>query len=304
VAVNTTWGGQDENGNPAGSSAGPPYGISCTPVLPLTRLRAKDIRVVGGVDNPANYVALNSGDPSPLRANRLPIPDPYAGLPPPTLSNASGLVSATNYGGVTVTGLPAIDPPVTLNPGIYDWIQVSSGVVTFSPGIYVIRSVNPQSGIALSLQGGTITAQGVMFYITNATGYSIATGAPDASDAANDSNPPPSPSQTSTTPSVAIDVGLFNGSFSPLAAGGLFDEMLIYQRRDDRRPIVIVKQSLIGSASMAGTIYAKWGHLLLTCNGTLETRIAVGSLRFANVLQCTIAPGTLMPPAKDVYLVE
>jgi hypothetical protein len=80
--------------------------------------------------------------------------------------------------------------------------------------------------------------------------------------------------------------------------------MLIFQRRNDRRPIVIVKESLLGNTTMEGTIYAKWGHLVLACNGTLQTRIAVGSLRFANVLETRIAPDDLMPAAEDVYLVE
>src|SRR5262249_39802009 len=108
VLVNTSWGGVDESGNPAGRDSGPPYAASCTPLIPLTALLARDIRVVGGVDNPSNYGSFQSGQASPLKAGKLPVPDPYASLPAPTLSNDPAHVSATNYGGVQVSGLPLL----------------------------------------------------------------------------------------------------------------------------------------------------------------------------------------------------
>ncbi|HEV3344178.1 MAG TPA: pilus assembly protein TadG-related protein, partial [Pirellulales bacterium] len=115
VLVNTTWGGVDQNGDPAGSAPGPPYAIACTPLISLTRLLATDIRVVGGVDNPANYGSVAPGKSSPLQANKLPVPDPWIGLPVPTTSVDPVNVSDANYGGVQVTLLPIQQQ--TLNPG-------------------------------------------------------------------------------------------------------------------------------------------------------------------------------------------
>ena len=84
VLVNNEWGDRDEHDDPAGRAAGPPYACSCMPILPLTKLRAEDIRVVGGVDNPANYGHVNPADSSPLQANKAPMPDPLKSLPVPT----------------------------------------------------------------------------------------------------------------------------------------------------------------------------------------------------------------------------
>src|SRR5262249_6682352 len=51
IHVNTEWGGMDENGDLAGSIAFPPYGMACMPILPTTRVRAREVRIAGGVDN-------------------------------------------------------------------------------------------------------------------------------------------------------------------------------------------------------------------------------------------------------------
>src|SRR5690606_4319611 len=69
VIVNTTWGGVDENGDAAGESEPPPYALTCMPLLPLTQLRAREIRVAGGVDVPENYGHFNAGEATPLDAN-------------------------------------------------------------------------------------------------------------------------------------------------------------------------------------------------------------------------------------------
>ncbi len=65
-----------------------------------------------------------------------------------------------------------------MTPGVYDWIQVVSGKVVFNPGVYIIRSVNPVTQIGLSVLAGQVSANGVMFYITNTTTYSATSGAP------------------------------------------------------------------------------------------------------------------------------
>ncbi len=302
VLVNNDWGGVDQNGNPAGRDSGPPYGASCTPVAALTKLSARDIRVVGGVDNPRNYAAFASGNPSPLQANKRPVPDPLIDLPVPTIAADGANVSTTSFGGVTVAGLPLVGPVQQLHPGVYDWIQVLSGRVLFNPGVYIIRGKNPVTQFALLIAAGTVTADGVMFYVTDSAAYDPAIGAPDSGD--GETVPPP-PGMTTLTPSTVINAALIGSSLTPLSNGGSpFDGMLIFQRRMDRRPVLIVNETMIAGGSIAGTIYAKWGQLVFTGQGTYDLRFAAGTVRFLTVLDVTLAPARLFPPVQEVFLVE
>jgi hypothetical protein len=302
VLVNTEWGGKDENGQDVGETKGvlgTSHAISATPV---SRLLARDIRVVGGVDDPNHYGPLDASDPSPLKAGRLPVPDPLGNLPVPTMAVDSQNVKDTMYGGVSVNAVPLIGTPVTLQPGVYDWIEVNSGIADFMPGIYVVRGVNPITQLAINVVGGQVRANGVMFYITDSAGYTPASGAPDNSDGESTA---PFPSLASSLPSALINVGLLGSSFSGLnAPGSPFHGMLIYQRRHDRRPIILVQENLIGAGQLRGTIYSKWGHLVLAGKGTYEARIVVGTLRLLALLDMNVQPGELLPPAEDVYLVE
>lgn len=302
VLVNTRWGGVDENGSPAGVGPGPPYGISCTPLLQLTKLQARDIRVVGGVDNQANYSDFVSGQPSPLKASRTAVPDPYAALPVPSESASSAGVDTTLRGGVRVATLPLIGPTTTLQPGVYEYIEIISGTVVFQPGVYVIRSVSPLTGISLSIVGTTVTANGVLFYITNSQAFSATDGSPDNADVGTT---PTAPTTPPAVPSVVINAALLNSSFTPLQDPlSPLNGLLLYQRRNDFRPIAIVNQTLIGGAAIRGTIYAKWGHVIFAADGTYDVRIVAGSLRLAAVLSLAFTPSQLLPPAQDVYLVE
>jgi Flp pilus assembly protein TadG len=301
VLDNNQWGGVDQNGNQVGQSAGPPYGASCMPLISLTSLLARNIRVVGGVDNPANYANFTSGQASPLRANQLPVPDPFASLPVPTVAVDPANVVATNYGGVQVIGAPLIGPPTVLNPGVYDWIEVVSGNVVFNPGVYIIRGVNPVTQVGLNVLAGTVTANGVTFYVTNTTTYSPLSGAPDASDGNAVAAPPTAMQQI---PSVVI-ASLLGSSYSGLnAPSSPFNRLLIYQRRLDRRPIVLADQQLLLAGTLQGTVYGKYSQIVFAANGTFDLRLVGGSIRFANLLQTVIAPTQLLPPAQDVYLVE
>jgi Flp pilus assembly protein TadG len=301
VLVNTEWGGVDENGAPAGDRSAPPYGVACMPVLPITRLRARDIRVAGGVDAPSNYENFQTGQRSPLQANRLPVPDPFAGLPVPTTSTDPSNVNPLLRGGVTVAGAPLIGPPVTLQPGVYEYIRVVSGIVTFTPGVYIIRNVEPDTQMSLQLIAGTVNAQGVLFYITNAAGYDGVSGGPDASDV---ETPPASGGASQLTPSVFIQASLLGSGISGLNdPDSPFDGMVIYQRRHDRRPIVIAHQNLLGG-DFAGTVYAKWGHVAFVGNGTYDARFVCGSMRVLTLFDSMLAPSKLLPPAQDVLLVE
>lgn len=302
VLVDTTWGGVDEHGAPAGSNSGPPYGISCTPLLALTHLSAQDIRVAGGVDNQTNYGNVSAGQASPLRCGRLPVPDPYISLPVPSQASDSANVSAQSRGGVQVVGIPLIGPTTILQPGVYEWIEVVSGQVVFKPGVYVIRNVNPATGVALNIAGGTVTANGVLFYLTNSAAFDATSGAPDSGDGETQ---PAQSLPNGATPSVQINAALPGSNYSPLSdPSSPFDGMLIYQRRADRRPIVVVQESLLGNGTLSGTLYAKWGHVLFTGTGTYDVKIVSGTARLVSALGMTLAPHTLLPAAEDVYLVE
>ena len=286
ILDNNQWGGVDQNGNPAGNGLGPPYGAACTPLLPLTNLVARDIRVVGGVDNPKYYGNFVSGQPSPLRCNKLPVPDPYANLPAPTVSSDPANVDPTDRGGVNVVSLP-LGLPVVLNPGVYEWIQVTAGTVVFNPGVYIIRNVNPLTQISLAVIAGQVKANGVMFYITNSTSYSATSGESRLGR------------RELGSASRLLGRGLaqrghrlfvekhllpINTSSSP------FNGLLVYQRRLDRRPIVFADETLILGGTLSGSVYAKYAQIIFAANGTFDMSFVAGSMCFANILQCTIAP--------------
>jgi hypothetical protein len=268
-------------------------------LISLTNVAAQDIRVVGGVDNPHNYGSINAGQASPLRCNALPVPDPFSSVPAPTTAADGKNVVATNYGGVTVIGLPLL-PAKTFNPGVYDWIEIVSGSVTFNPGVYIIRSVNPITQVALNGVAGTVTANGVTFYITNTANYSPASGAPDNGDG----NAVPPAGSPNLIPSVVI-ASLLGSSYSGLNdPSSPFNGLLIYQRRIDRLPIVLVDETLILGGTLSGAVYAKYGQAIFAANGTYNLQFATGSMLCLNVLQCKLSPTTLLPPAMDVYLVQ
>ena len=300
ILDNNTWGGVDQNGQPAGSGAGPPYSASCTPLIALTSVAAQDIRVVGGVDNPHNYGGLTPGQPSPLRCDMLAVTDPYGSVPAPTTSVDPKNVVATNYGGVSIVALPLLGT-TTLNPGVYDWIQVVSGTVVFNPGVYIIRNVNPVTFLGLSVIAGSVQANGVMFYITNTTTYSATSGAPDNSDG---NSAPPTRSLNNVFPSVVI-ASLLGSNYSALNdSSSPFNGLLFYQRRVDRRPIILADETLVLGGTLSGAVYSKYGQLIFAANGNYNLKFAVGSALFLNALQCTLAPTQLLPPATDVYLVQ
>lgn len=331
VLVNTKWGGQDENGLLVGDGPVPPYGVACMPLLPTTRLTARDLRVAGGVDSLNCYSQFVQGGPSPLQANRLPVVDPLASVPPPTTSADSLHVVSTERGGhvvvVNVLSVQNVMQPLIgalwpvlkntveallgpvlvtspLQPGVYDSITVISlGAVTFQPGVYVIRGKSPVTQMSLAVIGGWIQADGVMFYVTDSTGYSAVTGAPDASES---STLPPSNTITSALPSVLLAPLLPGSNISGIdSASSVFDGLLIYQRRNDRRPIVLAATHLIGGGQVAGTIYSKWGHVaFIGGSGAYDLKFVCGTMRVITAFDTTLAPSELFPGATDVFLVE
>jgi len=320
IQVNTEWGGQDEHGSPAGVNSPLPYGAACMPLLATTKVFTRDLRVVGGVDALSNYEAYQTGGSHPVQANRLAVPDPLKDISTPTIAGATAyghqvyvkLISLSPVLGsfsALLQGLlqPVLDPillnPAPLNPGVYDSITVVSlGEVKFNPGVYIIRGRSPITQMSLCVVGGWVKADGVMFYITNGGSYSVASGFPDSGD--GETAPAP-PGVGNILPSIVINVGLLGSRFSGLNdAGSPFDGMVIYQRRQDRRPIVILNDDLLGNGSSAGRVYAKWGHVIVAGKGTYDASFVAGTMRILAVLNMNVAPSDLLPPAEDVYLVE
>jgi len=302
VLVNTGWGGLSQNSRPCGLGFGPPYSIACMPLLGLTKLRAVDIRTSGGVDHVQNYSAMDPANESPLKTDRLPVPDPFGPLPPPSIASDPTNVATVDRGGVTVVGLPLIGPPVTLQPGVYDWIEVASGVAHFQPGVYIIRGRHPVTQLSLSLLAGEVQAAGVLFYITDSASYNAASGAPDASDG---DAAPAGGGIGGLLPSVAVQGLVLGSKITGLDdPSSPFDGMVIYQRRHDRRPIVIAQTGLLGTDGVSGQIYAKWAHVAIVGSGDFDLSVVAGTARVVTAGTTHLAPTQPLPAARDVYLVD
>jgi Flp pilus assembly protein TadG len=321
ILVNTEWGGQDEHGSPAGVNSPLPYGAACMPLLATTKVFARDVRVVGGVDALSNYDAYQAGGSHPVQANRLAVPDPLKDISTPTIAGATAyghqvyvkLISLSPVLGsfsALLQGLlqPVLDPillnPAPLNPGVYDSITVVSlGEVKFNPGTYIIRSRSPITQMSLCVVGGWVKADGVLFYVTDSATYNASSGSPDASD---NHNVAPANLAGSVVPSVLLAPLLPGSSISGLSnASSPFNGMLIYQRRVDRRPIVVSGLKLLGGGAVSGTIYAKWGHVIfLSGLGTYDLRFVCGTMRVLTIGETTLAPTKKFAAARDVYLVE
>jgi hypothetical protein len=80
--------------------------------------------------------------------------------------------------------------------------------------------------------------------------------------------------------------------------------MTLFQRRQDRRPVVFVQENLLSGGTLQGTIYAKWGHVIVAGIGTYDARFVAGTMRLIALLDLTINPSNPFPAAQDVFLVE
>lgn len=336
VHVNNEWGDRDERGEPCGQALGPPNAVACMPLLSTTRLHAHEIRVVGGVDDENNYLPFLQGARDPLRANSLPVPDPFEGIPTPSAASDPGNVAipteppvdlvvvalsqadaqnllANVLGNLPFALQPLFTPLVdeltslltqqTISPGVYNSITVFSpgGGVTFSPGIYIIRGTNASNLAGLTIVG-PVNASGVMFYVTDSASFDAATGLPDA---AEDPEDPPTNNIAALFPSVLMLPLLPGTSYSGLNdPSSPFDGMLIFQRQRDRRPILI-EGLQSGSGNYSGTIYAKWGHsAFVPSGGSYGLRFASGTMRTITVGDALLNPQPLLPVANDVLLLE
>ena len=290
VVSNSIWGGFDSNGEQVGDG-GPPYAISGTPLLPANRIRAIDVRTVGGVDSPSRFQSYASGGRPPLAANRFAVPDPLENLPTPVAGLHAG-VSADLKGHVTIATLPLFT--TTLDPGIYESINIVSGRVHFNPGIYIIRNRSLKAGLALDLSAGIVTANDVMFYVVNDPFF-------DASSDDTNISRPPTPSPLDVTPSVVLNL-LPGSSITPIQdPASPFAGMSLFQSRQDQSSMVVA--SLFQGFS--GTVYSKWGHLTLVAKGEHDVKIASGTIRLVPTLgDINIDSTSAFPGATDSFLVE
>ncbi|WP_237607158.1 pilus assembly protein TadG-related protein [Roseimaritima sediminicola] len=333
VHVNNRWGGVDECGERAGIGPALPAAVACMPLVPTTRLITPQIRVVGGVDDPRNYRPLDPAADPPLRANQLPVPDPLADLSAPTTSGvragdvvavavdtkAAELLLDRLSGALSVLLRPVFDTvrpllhrrltQVTLHPGVYDSLTVLApgGGAVLQPGVYVIRGKNPATGLSLCLLG-PVHAEGVLFCIQDPghgrAGHDGLLGPEPAGSASTE--PPPRPHAVDLLPSVVIAPLLPGGRLTGLQdPDSPYRDMLIYQQRSDRRPILLEGQHLVGGGDLSGTVYAPWGHVSLVSGAARhDLRIVSGTARVLTVGDTTLAPQSLFRPAEDVVLVE
>jgi Flp pilus assembly protein TadG len=332
VLVNSEGGGVDQAGSTVpGSGVAAAAGNQQSAE---TGVYARDIRVVGGVDDPSMFKPYATGDPNPLFARQMSMPDPFVALPTPTTATGvdnrrRGTVRVNNNntnnltqedsarqnfraaGGESIAnGLHiATAGEVILHPGIYDEIDITGGRVYFIPGIYVLRPVrNTISSIKLT--GGIVVADGVMFYNTANT-YDPLSGSPDVNDM---KQVPPAP-DASYSGDVSINAGMrfspidtSTYSYGTLYAGAVpvnsrFDGMLFYQRRRLTNDLTITGNSADGS--LAGTLYAKWGDAQITGQGTYNAQFALGSMTITGQGVVTIqAVGNKVGRSGNVFLVE
>lgn len=277
--------------------------------------------VAGGVDRLDNFTT--PGVAELVAGTALPLADPFWNsenqLPTPTINNG---VIDRDLGSVTINGnnVKGLTPPnvsnnsgTTLYPGIYNQITINNGNVTFSPGIYVLKPKGG-GGNVLSISGGTVLGNGIMFYNTGSS-YDPAIGSPDNGD----NNPPASPPALDARPTVSgnekfggisisnttmtlrpIDTTKYSYPDSRISA---FNQMLIYQRRFNQQTISISNGPPNG---LLGNLYAKWAQMSLAGNGTYNFQAVMGTLSVNGQATFTIPSGTLPVPvqAQRVVLVQ
>ncbi|MCY2965984.1 MAG: hypothetical protein NT069_20525, partial [Planctomycetota bacterium] len=248
-------------------------------------IKGRLILVNGGVNRPESFIQYDSNNPdSPLVALAGLYPDPFRYLPTPTA--ATGVITEER-GNIKVSGN---NTTATFQPGIYTDIQISGGTVRLNPGIYVVK------GGEVRITGGTVTAAGVMFYVTGKD-YDPTTGLPDI----NDGETRPTVQNNNDFGGVTITSAVF---LSPLAnPGSPFDGMLVYTRRLNDSTITVAGNSYDGLKT--GTVYAKWSLLKLAGLGVFNTQFVVGRVSWeGNGTMIIYYNGRSLAKGNMVFLVE
>ncbi len=302
---------------------------------------AAKFHVVGGVDWPENFRNVDEADPTNvLFCGQLPIPDPLAHLPTPTVHNGVtpalrgnplATVDSLELGTVADNLTPnyiasdpedpnyvvsASDPDnalptMVLRPGIYESIKITYGKVRWLPGIYVIRP-RPNVSNSLMVTGGLVYAEGIMIYNTGHN-YNANYGTPDRNDKerlpqhygfmdAHDPTDYGTIKLNSAIHATPIDTSRFDYGEAQEAIAE-FDGMLFYQRRRNAANLSI--EGDLADAKLAGTLYAKWAEVKVAGGGRYDAQFVVGSLYVMGHADLIIDyKGSLLGKAPKVFLVE
>ena len=269
---------------------------SASPALKATgngSVDAAAIKVVGTAQTSGNGSFQN------LQSGSAPIPDPFVHIPTPTTANGV-------TGGTIAT--PPGDTSGNYTPGVYtNGINYSGkGAVTLAPGIYVLPGNKATVNFG---KASSVTGSGVMFYVTGAN-YDPSTGVPDNADPLDPWNLSP-PGNTGTSfPNLSWDfsagmtlTGIDTTQYSYAnSAIKVFNGMLFYYRRADAANISLTGPSSTGTSS--GTLYAKWGSVSLTGNGSLGLQFVVDTVTITGNGSITINYAGSKVSNTTVYLVD
>jgi Flp pilus assembly protein TadG len=278
VITNSLGGGVDQNGAVVSGLNGSGASVTGQGVI-----RAGKVKVAGGVNSPAGFIPRDAATTNHLECRNPIYSDPLRRLRTPNVTNG---VNPTSRGLLKVSSTNA---RVTAQPGIYSSIEISTGTVTFNPGIYVIR------GGQLRITGGNVTARGCMFYLT-ALDYDPYTGLPDVHDGETHTPLPNNTNGGVTITSIATMSGITDPT-SP------FCGMLIYMRRNNSSQVEITGNC--NEDQMTGTVYAKWSQLKLSGQGVMNVQFCVGNVRWSGNSSMTIdCNGRNIGRARVTFLVE
>lgn len=290
VFVNSEGGGLDETGSPSltqQEGMSPYAAVGGADGSTNSFFVLGNVFVVGGVKDPSRFkdVLLPTG-PTPLRCNRIPVPDPLVDLPVPSAANGVlGPPEGIEDLEITINSATDYEIPselqevwenewvdangtIFLPPGVYKKIHITGGKVVFRPGIFVFKATEA-SEPALKVTGGTVEGLGVMLYFTDDTNYDPTTGGADAGDPYDPfglSSPGP---PSSSTPTIEIDAparftAINTGSFPYSVSPGVFNGMVVYQRRTLTRPLHLRVQT---GGNLEGLVYAKWAEIEIKGGG-------------------------------------
>ncbi len=333
IVVNSEGGGVDEYGSPV-NNGNKGVAMSGGSTNSTNGVYARIIDSVGGVDNHLVFKPYISGDAPPLHTKVPAEPDPYLNVVTPMASNGvdariRGTVSVTNSNVTGMTtdtakqnrrttktevianGLYTVPSGVVvLHPGVYESISITGGTVYFIPGIYVLKANKANQDI-LKLTGGTVYANGLMFYNTGAD-YDSTTGAPDMYDLGT--TPPTSAStlfgstaiNTSFT-TTPINTKTYNYAAMYSGAKAVskdFDGMMFYQRRHNTQTLKITGNT--SSTSLTGTFYGKWMPLDISGQGKYNAQFVISNMSVSGSGTVEVTAGNNAPKAmgKSVFLVE
>jgi hypothetical protein len=128
------------------------------------------------VNNGGSIVKYSGGSSLTPATGMIPVPDPLASVPAPTVSGCTYTGTQT-YNAYTASQSPPYSGQYSITSGTYcGGIQASNGIsLTFGSGTYILAG----GGMSLQNGGGTTTGSNVTFYNTtgSAAGYSGANNA-------------------------------------------------------------------------------------------------------------------------------